>query len=264
MDRDGIPHFTGAQPSLMKEYRRRVLFAFNSLQGSRNDEAKEKRSLEKKQKRFVGRLLQALHGEAHKACADLIVEPDKLKVKDGYKKLLKALGQIEKAGVIRKTEAFDQFFDKCCRHAVDHYLRQRKQDWDDLCDVGDGIKMSEDLLAYFTLKNVNLGKDDKRQILLANQSAYTLEGIEKALRVSFYDVREREKATRERNQHGARRPPKGAGKRQHYAHYADDDPDYETAADEEEQAEGEGEDFAFEADADDEEAEQTASDYGAS
>ena len=30
-DRDGIPHFTGVQPHLMKEYRRRVLFAFSHL-----------------------------------------------------------------------------------------------------------------------------------------------------------------------------------------------------------------------------------------
>ena len=213
VDRDGVPHFTGAQPALMKEYRRRVLFAFNSLEGSGDDDIKEKRSLEKKQKRFAGRLLQALHGEAYKACADLMLDPEKLRNKDGYNKIFRALGQIEKAGIIRKTEAFDQFFDKCYRRkgqAIDSYLRQRKQDWDDLCELGDGIKMSEDLLAYFTLKNVNLGKDDKRQILLANQSAYSLEGIEKALRVSFYDVHEREKAAA-RDWHHAAGPRKEPG-----------------------------------------------------
>ena len=32
-DRDGIPHYTGVQPHLMREYRRRVLFAYNNLEG---------------------------------------------------------------------------------------------------------------------------------------------------------------------------------------------------------------------------------------
>ena len=42
IDRSGIPHYTGAKPSLMQEYRRKVLFAYNSLEGEGNDEAKEK------------------------------------------------------------------------------------------------------------------------------------------------------------------------------------------------------------------------------
>ena len=53
--------------------------------------------------------------------------------------------------------------------------------------------MSEDLLAYFVLKNGNLSRDDKRSILLSNQSNYFLSGIEQSLRVSFYDIHEREK-----------------------------------------------------------------------
>ena len=49
VDKDGIPHYTGVRPELMKDYRRRVLFAFNNLEGSGDDEAKERKSLEKKQ-----------------------------------------------------------------------------------------------------------------------------------------------------------------------------------------------------------------------
>ena len=48
VDRDGIPHFTGAVPSLRKEYRRRVPFDFGSLEGSGDYEGKVKKSLSKK------------------------------------------------------------------------------------------------------------------------------------------------------------------------------------------------------------------------
>ena len=99
---------------------------------------------------------------------------------------------------------------------MDSYLRQRKQDWDDLQDVAEGVKMFEDLLAYFTLKNVGLSRDDKQQILLANQSTYNQEGIEKALSVSFFDVHERER----REWSGGSR--KGSGKRS-YAHLVGED-----------------------------------------
>ena len=34
VDRDGVPHLSGAMPSLMKEYRRRVLLAYSNLEGS--------------------------------------------------------------------------------------------------------------------------------------------------------------------------------------------------------------------------------------
>ena len=107
VDRDGIPHFTGAQPALVREYRRRVLFVYNSLERS-GDETKEARSLKKKRRRFARKLLDVLHGEAWKACQDLMLDSEKLKSPDGYKEIFKTLGQIEKAGVIRKTEAFDQ------------------------------------------------------------------------------------------------------------------------------------------------------------
>ena len=33
VDMDGIPHFTGQKPKLMKEYRRRVIFPYNNVEG---------------------------------------------------------------------------------------------------------------------------------------------------------------------------------------------------------------------------------------
>ncbi|CAJ1344886.1 unnamed protein product, partial [Effrenium voratum] len=80
-----------------------------------------------------------------------------------------------------------------------------------------GTTMSEDLRAYFLLKNINLSRDDRRSILLANASDYSMEGIEKALRISFYDVHEREKA---KTWH-QRAPP--TGKKRHWAHQAWDE-----------------------------------------
>ena len=85
VDRDGIPHYTGAQPMLMKEYRRRALFAYNTLEGEGDTEAKEQKDLEKKQRRFGKKLLDALHGEAWRACQDLLTDMEKMKAVDGYK-----------------------------------------------------------------------------------------------------------------------------------------------------------------------------------
>lgn len=176
-DRDGIPHYTGKFPHLMREYRRRVLFAFANLEGEGDTAEKEAKDLQRKKQRFAKRLLDALHGEAFKACEDLMIAPEALKKEDGYKEILKALQSIEKVNVIKKTEAFDRFFDRCYRRKgqpVDQYLRQMKQDWNELQELSEGTTMSEDLKAYFLLKNVNLGRDEKRQILLSNQSNYTM------------------------------------------------------------------------------------------
>ena len=46
VDREGIPHYQGAMPSLMKEHRRRVIFAYSQLEGEGKDEAEESRDLE--------------------------------------------------------------------------------------------------------------------------------------------------------------------------------------------------------------------------
>ena len=235
VDRDGIPHFTGVMPGLMKEYRRRVLFAYTNLEGEGDDPEKERKDLEKKQRRFAKKLMDALHGEAWRACQDLLTDP-KLKEIDGYKAIFEALASIEKAGVIRKTEAFDVFFDRTYRRrgeSVDQYLRKRRESWADLVDLATGISMSDDLLAYFLLKNVNLSKEEKRNILLANQSDYTVTGIEKSLRITFFDVHEKEKGTRDeggRGHPGDYRRGKGSGSkgyRRQYAHAAHEEDDYE-------------------------------------
>lgn len=265
VDKDGVPHYTGAMLELMREYRRRVLFAYNNLEGEGDDETKEAGDLEKKQRRFAKKLVDALHGEAWRSCEDLLTEPG-LKEKDGYKLVFQALQAIEKVGVIKKTEAFDKFFERCHRlkgQSIDSFLRKRKQDWANLQDVAEGIKMSDDLMAYFLLKHANLSREDRRQILLANQSAYTVEGFEKALRVSYFDHHERERRTASDwgQQH---RRPKGRGRGNRSYAVADEEVSEDEEAFENEEAFDEA--YAVE----DEEApvneadQEPPSDYGAS
>eukprot|EP00435_Cladocopium_sp_Y103_P047990 s109_g14.t1 len=129
VDRDGIPHYTGMIPGLMREYRqRRVLFAYNNLEVDGKDEAEEQRDLLKRRQRFAKKLLDALHGEALKACEELM-----------------ALQAIEKVSIVKRTEAFDRFFDAMNRRRgqpVDGYIRQRKQQWNELQDLAEGVQMS--------------------------------------------------------------------------------------------------------------------------
>eukprot|EP00435_Cladocopium_sp_Y103_P006323 s1345_g2.t1 len=185
----------GAVPGLMREYRQRVLFAFNNLEGDGKDEAEEARDLAKKKQRFGKRLLDALHGEAYKACEELMTQHERLKEPEGKR------GQ-----------------------PVDLYIRQRKQQWSELQDVAENVQMSEDLRAYFLLKHVGISREDRRTVLLANQSNYTMEGIEKALRTSFYDLHEKE---RQRDQSGlqkswGRKGSSGRGMRSYAAAGSDD------------------------------------------
>ncbi|CAE7608486.1 unnamed protein product [Symbiodinium necroappetens] len=120
VDKDGIPHYTGVLPGLMREYRSGVLFAYQSLEGSGDDEEKEKRSLRKKQTRLATKLIEGLHGEAWRACQELVAEPESLKATDGYKKVFACLQQIGKVSVIKATEAIDTYLEKCSRKKDDN------------------------------------------------------------------------------------------------------------------------------------------------
>ena len=206
----------------MKEYRRRVLFAFQSLEGDGDNEEKERRDLAKKKKAFARRLLNGLHGEAWRTCQGLITEPEKLSEEQGFKHVLSALQSIEKVTVVKKTEQFDRFFERGFRkkgQPLDQYLRVRRQDWADLKDLDEHTSMSDDLLAYFILKQCGLGRDERRQILLNSGSSYDLDSIERAMRVSFHDIHERE-----RQKNFDDRRPKGSGKsRKHFAHLVEED-----------------------------------------
>ena len=228
VDKEGIPHYNGTRPELMKEYKRRVIFAYSMLEGEGDTEEKEQRDLEKRRRRFAKKLMDWLHGEAWQCCQSLLSELPKLQEPEGYKHVLAKLGESERVTVIRKTEQFDKFFERGYRRkgqALDAYLRQRRQDWHDLRELDDQTRMSDDLLAYFILKQCNLSRDDRRQILLSSNSQYNLTEIEKAMRISFYDVHEKEKSTKSSWDN---RSSKGYGKqRKGYANFTEDSPEYE-------------------------------------
>ncbi|CAE7554716.1 ANKRD17 [Symbiodinium sp. CCMP2456] len=169
----------------MKENRRRVLVAFNNQEGSGDDEAKEALSFKKNKARFAKLLIDSLHSEAWKACQDCLNDSTKLKAEDGCKHVFAVLQSIEKVGMIKKTEA---------GQSMDSFLRMRRKSWSDLVDMADGVTMCEDLLAYFLLRNAGLSRHDRRQCLVSNQSHYSLEGIEKSLRISYFEAHEKEKA----------------------------------------------------------------------
>ena len=232
VDKDGTPHYTGKYPHLMKEYRRRVLFAYNMLDGEGGTEEKERKDLARKQARFAKRLLDCLHGEAWRTCQGLMDDMEALKAHDAYKLIFRCLQSIERVTIVKKTEQFDKFFEKGFRRRgqpLDEYLRTRKQDWADLKDLDESTNMSDDLLAYFVLKQCGLSKEDRRQILLSNQSKYDLDGIMQTMRVSFFDIHEKERAkpTWEAKGHGRAR-------RSYLAEEVEDPPEEDFPEDQEE------------------------------
>lgn len=220
VDSSGIPHFTGAVPALFKENRQRVWFA-----GKTKEE--EEQDLAGKQRPFARRLIDGLHGEAWVACQELLQDVEALKAPDAYKRVFTALAGIEKEVIIRKTEAFERFFDRSHRRKgqdMAGYIRGKRQNWRDLKDLDDAPNMSEDLQAYFLLRGANLSREDRRAILLANKSSYTQAGIETALKISYHDLHEREKSRGfdESRYVGRRKGGKGKGKK-FYSNWVDED-----------------------------------------
>ena len=96
VDSAGIPHFSGAVPSLFKEYRQRVLFAFQGLEGDGKTKEEEEQDLAGKQRPFARRLIDGLHGEAWVACQELLQDVEALKAPDAYKRVFTALAGMRK------------------------------------------------------------------------------------------------------------------------------------------------------------------------
>ena len=110
IDRDGIPHFTGEQATLLKEYRRRVKLGLERIDGSGDEADKIEISRKRRQARYRARLLDGLHGRAWRRCEHLANEMEEIKKPDGEQMIFDALATIEKEGIIGKTEAFTAFF----------------------------------------------------------------------------------------------------------------------------------------------------------
>ena len=85
VDNQGLPHFTGEKPALLKEYKLRVKLAYNNLDGGDGDEAEFDAKLRRKQCSFANDLIKALHGKAFRQMQELLNEsPAALRSPDGY------------------------------------------------------------------------------------------------------------------------------------------------------------------------------------
>ena len=224
--KDGVPHYTGEKMELLKEYKRRVeiLLAKADAQKEPEDRTREKKGL-------ALRLLEGLHGKAWK-CVDGI-SLSSLAVEGGHKLIITALEGLDIQPTIKKNETFDKFFFASTRRrgqSMDDYIRRKGEEWESLVDLDNGTTMSDDLMAYFLLKGAHLSTDQQRQIILNNNSEFTVTGFEKALKVVYHDIHTKDgggKGNDQRSDHGNRfnryrKGGKNGGKRYERANEADD------------------------------------------
>ena len=198
VDRDGLPHYTGTNPDLLKEYKKRVTLALARLEGSGDDEEKIAESLEKKKRRFRVKLWDGLHARAWRRAEHLAQETAEVRRDGGEKKIFEALATLDKEAIVKKGMAFDNFFKKRFRKRgtdMGEYLSSKEKLWEDLQERDENTTLSDDLMAYFLLDGANLTDDQKRNIVLNSGSEYKLEKFQHTLRVNFHDVHEKEKRT---------------------------------------------------------------------
>ncbi|CAE8678310.1 unnamed protein product [Polarella glacialis] len=173
VDKDGIPHYTGAKPELLKEYKMRATFAFKNLEGDGKDEGEAANDLLVRQKRFAKKLIDALHNKAWEACSELLEADGILALRkvDGYSHVFAALAGIEKEKITRKTEAFKKFFKQSYRRrgtSIPEYLKDKAKKWKELTDLDEDTTLSDDLMAYLILEESGLDEKDQRQHVHAN------------------------------------------------------------------------------------------------
>ncbi|CAK0892878.1 unnamed protein product [Prorocentrum cordatum] len=202
VDRDGLPHYTGLNPDLLKEYKNRVNLALARLEGSGSD---EENSLEKKQIRFRVELLDELHGRAWKRTEHLAANPKELKRENGEQLIFDALASLNNEAIVKKGMAFDSFFKRSYRKRgtdMGEYLANKEKLWEDLQERDSATRLSDDLMAYFLLDGAGLSEDQKRRIVMNSGSECKLEAFQHALRVNLYDVHEKERRNpQRRHQH---------------------------------------------------------------
>ena len=108
VDKDGIPHWDGANIGLLRQYRLRVGIEFETTMGE-SEGAKEKRAT-------LGlRLTRGLTGRAWTVVEPLLVDMKSLKTEGGHNLILKNLETLDKEEVVRKQMKFDEFFKRSFR-----------------------------------------------------------------------------------------------------------------------------------------------------
>ena len=150
VDRDGLPHYTGENADLIKEYRKRVKLALARLEGSGDEATKIDASLKQKRRRFRVKLLDGLHGKAWRRAEHLALDPTALKVENGEDLIFEALAGLDKESIIKKAMAFDVFFKKSYRRrgvSMTDYVAEKEKLWGDLQEKDEETEISDDLMA---------------------------------------------------------------------------------------------------------------------
>ena len=150
VDRDGLPHFDGVRPELLKEYRKRVLLLLNSVDDSADDEAVRTTNIDKKKGKLRVKLLNGLHGKAWRRTEHLAASVDMLRGDGGEDLIFDALASLDKAAIVQKTEAFGKFFKRSFRRrdvSVNDYIAEKERLWEDLTDKDASTTLSAVFMA---------------------------------------------------------------------------------------------------------------------
>ncbi|CAK0792797.1 unnamed protein product [Prorocentrum cordatum] len=204
VDRDGLPHYTGQNPDLLKEYKKRVTLALARLEGSGDDEEAIALSLEKKKRRFRVKLLDGLHGRAWRRAEHFAQETAEVRADGGEWRIFEALATLDKEAIVKKGMAFDSFFKRSFRKRgtdMGEYFSNKEKLREDLQERDENTTLSDDLMAYFLLNGANLADEQKRNIVLNNNSEYNLEIFQHTLTVNFHDLHEKERRSALANTH---------------------------------------------------------------
>ena len=183
VDRDGIPHFTGEQPTLLKEYKRRVQLGIERIDGSGDEEERRLASNARKQARYRTRLLDGLHGRAWRRCETLTSRIADIKADGGEQIIFEATASLEKESIIGKSEAFTAFFRRSSRRRgqdMSDYIVQKERLWAELQERDGNTALSDDLLTFFLLDGALLTTEEQRAIILATGSTFETAGFQHA------------------------------------------------------------------------------------
>ena len=203
VDKEGIPHWDGADMTYMKQYKQRVGLEFEAIVGE-NDWAKA-------QKNTLGlRLTRGLSGRAWDAVEALLEDLGKLKTEGGHVLVIAALEKLDKAEILRKQSKFDEFFKRSLRkHGQDmqEYVRQFERRYSEMTSLDKSTRISDDLYAYFLLENARLADSQKKLVTLVADSEFETKSFVKCLTTNFHDLHFSER----RAPKDERRPPHRSG-----------------------------------------------------
>ena len=255
VDKDGIPHWDGADMIYMKQYRQRVGLEYEAIFGD-TDWAKSQRAT-------LGlRMTRGLTGRAWDAVEPLLADLEALKVDGGHKAVIAALEKLDKAEILRKQSKFDDFFKRSLRRhgqEMQEYVRQFERRYTEMTVLDGSTKISDDLYAYFLLENARLQDSQKKLVTMIADSEFETKQFVKCLTTNFHDLHLHERRGPQEKKPFEKRGGKGdrgKGDRAHWTEDQEEEEDFDDADQADEDETGD--------DMEDDEADVAESDDGAS